>query len=510
MDADDLEAAVSAADARMERLWKDLRVLVERTSSRTTRPRGARPPPGATSERSGLAAAKLTASTDWDELFGGTGDDASDGEHPPEPRRVPSANPTSRGPRVAAVPSVSPSPRLVCTLSGSETVAATRTMLAREITPRPTSSDDAGATLRRAVEDILRAEDGRARLGGGGGGGDVETRARANDDDPNPEDAFEETLRREKRATRELREGMARMLERRRRDAAAAIAAEPSPSPTPADVVFHRGAQTDPPRRTRFDDVFIDPSLTDGQDHAIARGRAGKGATAGAGWVRAGARSLGGSAAAAGPRLRPRQPLGSTAATRGRGGRANAPRPSRTTWAADDDLSAFEEGCAAALWRHLESLDITRRRAALSSWGAADGAFARAQMCVRVELMLVSGGETDGVDAEGRACLLRQGSRRFAPVQAQPLRRVRVCAGGVAESSAHGFVPLGWIDVDYDENGRCGLPPLRACVVYRTRVAGGETEAACRHFAHFPLREHAPVFARAVRLGREAARGKTT
>jgi len=144
MDADDLEAAVSAADARMERLWKDLRVLVERTSSRTTRPRGARPPPGATSERSGLAAAKLTASTDWDELFGGTGDDASDGEHPPEPRRVPSANPTSRGPRVAAVPSVSPSPRLVCTLSGSETVAATRTMLAREITPRPTSSDDAG------------------------------------------------------------------------------------------------------------------------------------------------------------------------------------------------------------------------------------------------------------------------------------------------------------------------------------------------------------------------------
>ena len=87
---------------------------------------------------------------------------------------------------------------------------------------------------------------------------------------------------------------------------------------------------------------------------------------------------------------------------------------------------------------------------------------------------------------------------------------MRVCAGGVAESSAQGFVPLGWIDVDYDENGRCGLPPLRACVVYRTRVAGGETEAACRHFAHFPLREHAPVFARAVRLGREAARGKTT
>ena len=46
--------------------------------------------------------------------------------------------------------------------------------------------------------------------------------------------------------------------------------------------------------------------------------------------------------------------------------------------------------------------------------------------------------------------------------------------------------------------------------MYRTRVAGGETEAACRHFAHFPLREHARVFARAVRLGREAARGKTT
>ena len=243
MEADDFDAAVLAADERMSELWTDLRRLVEKTA-----PSGARDVHERVrgDRRAGIEAGRMTASADWDELFGGSdeGDDSDSLEPQPEPRRVPSTRPAPRGPR--ANNARTPSPHWTVDSFGVDDIAVTtriRTSLSRG--EASTSASASGrSTLRRAMEDILRAD------------GLVGTRA-GNDDDvtaangkADPVDEFDLLLRKEKQMTRDLRERMRKMMERRRKE-------EQSAEPE-FDVAA--GTHGD----SEFDDVFIDPSLLDG------------------------------------------------------------------------------------------------------------------------------------------------------------------------------------------------------------------------------------------------------
>jgi hypothetical protein len=145
---------------------------------------------------------------------------------------------------------------------------------------------------------------------------------------------------------------------------------------------------------------------------------------------------------------------------------------------------------------------MKKRRELLDDWGAVGGGFDGAELSVQIELTTM---HADNIDVGGiGGVVLTQGLTHFVPVQAQPLRRLKLCLGDpttnvtVAGQSAH--ATLGWINVDYDENGMCDLPAFCGSVLYRRRISGGETETASRYFVRFSFREHARIFARAVHL----------
>ena len=218
----------------MSELWTDLRRLVEKTA-----PSGARDVHERVrgDRRAGIEAGRMTASADWDELFGGSdeGDDSDSLEPQPEPRRVPSTRPAPRGPR--ANNARTPSPHWTVDSFGVDDIAVTtriRTSLSRG--EASTSASASGrSTLRRAMEDILRAD------------GLVGTRA-GNDDDvtaangkADPVDEFDLLLRKEKQMTRDLRERMRKMMERRRKEEQSAepsLTSLPAPTETPSLTTY--------------------------------------------------------------------------------------------------------------------------------------------------------------------------------------------------------------------------------------------------------------------------------
>lgn len=447
MEAADLDAAVLAADERLVDLFSDLKSLVARSDAERKE--------AAESRRS--EAGKMTASTDWDELLGSEKESDDDEEDAPEPRRTPIARPTSREPTRR----VSFSPWTIDSLAAGETKTATRT------TNRAKKVGGQKLTLRRAVEDILRADWGRVGT-------------------LTPGEDVLDMVRREKEATKELRREMNLLLDRRRVDA---LAARPPQNTISSDS---RHSAWKP---AADDVVFIDPSLLEGDGTGVRRSRAGKQSGVRAPWGGGGGRNRQGASPASG-KLWPR---GSTVT------QSTPPwLPFGYRRPADPSvrLSRFEERCASAVRAHLETLTIKRRRELLDDWGAVGGRFDGAELSVQIELTAM---HADNVNVGGvGGMVLTQGSTHFVPVQAQPLQRLKLCLGDpttnvvVAGRSAH--ATLGWINVEYDENGMCDLPAFCGSVLYRRRVSGGETETASRYFVRFSFREHARIFARAAHL----------
>jgi hypothetical protein len=447
MEAADLDAAVLAADERLVDLFSDLKSLVARSDAERKE--------AAESRRS--EAGKMTASTDWDELLGSEKESDDDDEDAPEPRRTPIARPTSREPTRR----VSFSPWTIDSLAAGETKTATRT------TNRAKKVGGQKLTLRRAVEDILRADWGRVGT-------------------LTPGEDVLDMVRREKEATKELRREMNLLLDRRRVDA---LAARPPQNTISSDS---RHSAWKP---AADDVVFIDPSLLEGDGTGVRRSRAGKQSGVRAPWGGGGGRIRQGASPASG-KLWPR---GSTVT------QSTPPwLPFGYRRPADPSvrLSRFEERCASAVRAHLETLTIKRRRELLEDWGAVGGRFDGAELSVQIELTAM---HADNVNVGGvGGMVLTQGSTHFVPVQAQPLQRLKLCLGDpttnvvVAGRSAH--ATLGWINVEYDENGMCDLPAFCGSVLYRRRVSGGETETASRYFVRFSFREHARIFARAAHL----------
>lgn len=447
MEAADLDAAVLAADERLVDLFSDLKSLVARSDAERKE--------AAESRRS--EAGKMTASTDWDELLGSEKESDDDDEDAPEPRRTPIARPTSREPTRR----VSFSPWTIDSLAAGETKTATRT------TNRAKKVGGQKLTLRRAVEDILRADWGRVGT-------------------LTPGEDVLDMVRREKEATKELRREMNLLLDRRRVDA---LAARPPQNTISSDS---RHSAWKP---AADDVVFIDPSLLEGDGTGVRRSRAGKQSGVRAPWGGGGGRIRQGASPASG-KLCPR---GSTVT------QSTPPwLPFGYRHPADPSvrLSRFEERCASAVRAHLETLTIKRRRELLDDWGAVGGRFDGAELSVQIELTAM---HADNVNVGGvGGMVLTQGSTHFVPVQAQPLQRLKLCLGDpttnvvVAGRSAH--ATLGWINVEYDENGMCDLPAFCGSVLYRRRVSGGETETASRYFVRFSFREHARIFARAAHL----------
>ena len=446
MEAADLDAAVLAADERLVDLFSDLKSLVARSDAERKEAAGSR--------RSD--AGKMTASTDWDELLG-CDKESVDDEDAPQPRRTPIARPTSREPSRR----VSFSPWTIDSLAAEETTTATRT------TNRAKKVGGQKLTLRRAVEDILRADWGRVGT-------------------LTPGEDVLDMVRREKEATKELRREMNLLLDRRRVDA---LAARPPQNTISSDS---RHSAWKP---AADDVVFIDPSLLEGDGTGVRRSRAGKQSGVRAPWGGGGGRIRQGASPASG-KLWPR---GSTVT------QSTPPwLPFGCRRPADPSvrLSRFEERCASAVRAHLETLTIKRRRELLDDWGAVGGRFDGAELSVQIELTAM---HADNVNVGGvGGMVLTQGSTHFVPVQAQPLQRLKLCLGDpttnvvVAGRSAH--ATLGWINVEYDENGMCDLPAFCGSVLYRRRVSGGETETASRYFVRFSFREHARIFARAAHL----------
>ena len=447
MEAADLDAAVLAADERLADLFSDLKSLVARSDAERKE--------AAESRRS--EAGKMTASTDWDELLGSEKESDDDEEDAPEPRRTPIARPTSREPTRR----VSFSPWTIDSLAAGETTTATRT------TNRAKKVGGQNLTLRRAVEDILRADWGRVGT-------------------PTPGEDVLDMVRREKEATKELRREMNLLLDRRRVDA---LAARPPQNTISSDSRYSAW------KPAADDVVFIDPSLLEGDGTGVRRSRAGKQSGVRAPWGGGGGRNRQGASPASG-KLWPR---GSTVT------QSTPPwLPFGYCRPADPSvqLSRFEERCASAVRAHLETLTIKKRRELLDDWGAVGGRFDGAELSVQIELTAM---HADNVNVGGvGGMVLTQGSTHFVPVQAQPLQRLKLCLGDpttnvvVAGRSAH--ATLGWIKVDYDENGMCDLPAFCGSVLYRRRVSGGETETASRYFVRFSFREHARIFARAAHL----------
>lgn len=170
------------------------------------------------------------------------------------------------------------------------------------------------------------------------------------------------------------------------------------------------------------------------------------------------------------------------------------------------EMSRFEERCALALSRHLGTLDARQRQSVMDDWGAADGGFEGADLCIRIEVTAVEGGvSAQGLKPLGLGECNYDPQQQFIPVQPQPLRQLRFCLGSPASSSVgvgivQGYVSLGWIKIDYDDHGHCQLPALCACVVYREkRWSEVDGVDACRHFLHFSFRrlEHRRIFRRA-------------
>ena len=448
MEVDDLDAAVSAADERLSDLFSDLKTLVASSDAeRKHIARGRRHP--------SMDAGRMTASTDWDELFG-TPERTPSEEDPPEPRRKPITRPTSREPR-------SPSFWTIDSLSGGESPYATRGM-------NPTKKTDKNLTLRRAVEDILSADGGRAGK-------------------CLPGEDVQDTVRKEKEVTKQLRRQMNQMLERRRSDEK--TTSQTPPNATSSYANYHEGNPRHVSWKVADDVVFIDPSLLEGNDVG-ARRRKQSGARVP--WGGGGGRNRQDTAPPT-KELWPRGPIN------------GAPPWLLPGYRPPDDpsvtLSRFEERCASALRCHLETMNIKKRREQLGDWGAVGGGFDGAELSVQIELMAIQ--DTTGVKPGGvGGMVLQQGSMRFVPVQPQPLRKLKLFLGDPTSNAVFGgraaHVCLGWINVDYDENGMCDLPPFCRSVLYRRRINGGETDTASRYFVHFSIREHARVFARSVQL----------
>lgn len=453
MEVDDLDAAVSAADERLSDLFSDLKMLVATSDAERKQARGRHP---------SMDAGRMTASTDWDELFGKAVGNTNQ-EDPPEPRRTPITRPTSREPGRG-----SPCPWTIDSTAGGESTAATRAM-------NPTKQTDQNLTLRRAVEDILSADWQRAGK-------------------CLPGEDVQDTVRKEKEVTKELRRRMNQMLERRRADSAASQ----SSTATSSQVNHHECVPSDSRHvswKAAHDVVFIDPSLLEGNDSGVRRS---KQSGARAPWGGGGGRNRQ-DAVPPTKSLWPRESI-------------VAPKYGKPPWMLPGyrppedpsvKLSRFEERCASALRLHLETMNIKKRREQLDDWGVVGGGFEGAEISVQIELMVIHAGDNVKVGGVG-GMVLKQGSMRFVPVQPQPLRRLKLFLGDptsnavVAGRPAH--VCLGWIDVDYDENGMCDLPQLCSSVLYRRRVSGGETDTASRYFVRFSFGEHARIFARAVHL----------
>jgi len=450
MEADDLDAAVSAVDERLADLFSDLKSLVARSDAERKEARGSRR----------RDAGRMTTSTDWDELFGREKRSDND-EDPPVPRRTPITRPASRESRRGFLHS----PWTIDGLASEETPAATRAV-------NPTKKVGPNLTLRRAVEDIIKS--------------DWESAGRLP-----PGDDVPDSVQREKEATKELRREMNLMLERRRSDAALLAQVPPKASSSDSRHVSWNEAD---------DIVFIDPSLLEGEGSRDRRSHGGKQNCARAPWGGGGGRIRQDTL----PPTKKLWPQGSINEPTTRP--HDMPPLLLPGYRRPEDfsvkLSRFEERCASALRSHLETLTIKKRRELLDVWGAVGGGFYGAELSVQIELMLTHTYDAKVGDMGGM--VLTQGSMRFVPVQPQPLRRLKLCLVDsttnvvVPGRSAHAF--LGWIEIDYDENGMCDLPPFCTSVLCRRRVSGGETETASRYFVCFPVREHARVFARAVHL----------
>jgi hypothetical protein len=568
MDADALDAAVAAADVRVEQLFADLRRQADGRNPAVRRAWDAetaasswlRPKPRPT------PAPPPADRDDWwyDHLFGdGNGEPSDSDADAPEPRQPSVATPA---PRVrGSVNLLTPSPWLFNSFGGGDVEVATRFQLSEGVTAvtdhvlgssTPSRGnerragtvrreDDAGRStrtprrlarvnqsLRRAIDDIV--------------GGEIERRDSGFDaSTPREErDDVDEMLERERRVTENLRDGVAAMraTERRRASADAnarvearrakekkqraseadrimrAEAKKPDPPVPRARVVFHRASQTEFSHRRRpasTQTVYIHPSLIESFEK---RPPWGGGAGGSRRW------QVRNQVAA----VAPRPTLKPTVARVSVGVGSDAPpskSPRRVKFspevfhegggaselAAESDaviepirdaapLSGFEERCAVAISTYLVSLDARRRAFVLNDWGASDGRFDGAELCVRVDVQ---------PSADGG--ILVQTSKhappeRFVPIDPQPLRALRLCLStplskrrgdaNVAPTS------LAWIRIDHDEHGSMDLPKLCASMLYRERAKDDDEGKSLPrgYFVNFSFKEHARVFRHAVYL----------
>ena len=115
--------------------------------------------------------------------------------------------------------------------------------------------------------------------------------------------------------------------------------------------------------------------------------------------------------------------------------------------------------------------DVLEREALLDDWGAMGGGFEGAELCIRIEV-----------------------DDRLSPVEPQPLRQVKLY---LALPKLHS---LGWVKMDYNEDGQCQLPAMGACVLLREKMRAYAGGGARRHFVQFSIRDHKLIFCQAVHL----------
>jgi len=550
-EAEEYDAAIVAADERMTKLWSDLRGLAEATTffgeAATT-----------ASCEGKIDERDARMSMDWEALFGGDSGDDGDGGCVdigclPQPREQPVVTqPSSRSPSNSAPSAavITPSTWQTIYFGGSDTEAGTRirticagssgagvaTAVARsdrttcdKTRPSPDafrlpppqpqqaaatrdsrSANDgardksADPALRHAIDDIISGGRLSSLLGDGAAGDALHS--------------GEGMLENERKVTLELREGVAQLrakqhqkvvdqmnaqkrLEIKRREEEnekqfEAESARPLPPVPVTEVIFHRAVQTVVESRSESTqtvvsgDICIDAWLLDDIPGVTGSGRLGRKQP-----VQEAPPWGGGS----GKKRRDRVGL------KPKWESAVNVRKRPATAAGDTSPSRFEERCSLALSRHLSSLDTRQRQLVMDDWGAADGGFEGAELCIRIEVTAVAGGDC----AERSTPILGGGNnesrQRFIPVQPQPLRQLRLYLGSPTSSvsvdrAGHraGHLSLGWIKVDYDDNGCCQLPALCACVMYRERRSDKEETGTRRHFLHFSFRQaHGRIFRRA-------------
>ena len=107
----------------------------------------------------------------------------------------------------------------------------------------------------------------------------------------------------------------------------------------------------------------------------------------------------------------------------------------------------------------------------LDDWGAMGGSFDGAALCIRIEV-----------------------DDKLSTVEPQPLRQVKLFLALPKVRS------LGRVKVDYDEDGKCQLPAMGACVLLREKMRADSGISARRHFVQFSIRDHRKIFCQAVHL----------